>query len=129
VVVKRHVKEVVEPKLRTEMVVIICPCQTMAMDVAFRIIGEGKRIRKRWDVVGIYPAQVRVVGRISIKAVLVDWVCAVSVVIIGLSIATKAAHDGIVVALRQGWESSHDCVCSLIVAEIVDIIALCGALE
>ena len=80
-------------------------------------------------MIGINPAQIRVVSGVGVKAVLVDWVCTVTIVVIGLTVTAKAAHDGVVIAPGKGWESLHDSVCGLIITEVVNIVAFRGVLE
>lgn len=127
-IIKGNKEKIVETKLCRDIIIIISPCKPMAVNFTFRVIREGERNAICINVM-ITPAQVGIISRIRITTISINRICTVSVVIIGLTIATEATHDGVVITLRQRLDVSNNSTCSFIVTKCINVVPFCGSLE
>lgn len=95
VIVERDVEEIVHGILGTHRIGIIGPSKTMTVHVAFVCVFVAHKVGFL-DV-----AKVTVVGWISVLTIVVRTV---AVVVIGLAISSKAAHDTLVLAFSNSSE-------------------------
>mmetsp|Transcript_19828 Transcript_19828/g.29801 ORF Transcript_19828/g.29801 Transcript_19828/m.29801 type:complete len:235 (+) Transcript_19828:1054-1758(+) len=95
------------------------------MNVAFGFTGKDGFVSKFLA----QKTQIGVIGGIGIDTAAVEWFRTISVIVIGLTISTKATHDTLQSTAFEVWNTLHDGTGGFVASETGDGIAIVGILE